>query len=68
MFLISRTWQMPGPESEKQLSLGVTSLESFLKRFPGHEKAAEAQLDIARSYGHRGQYEEAGDEAQVVPC
>ena len=59
MFLISRTWQMPQPETDKQLSLGVTSLESFLKRFPSHERAAEAQLDIARSHAHRGQFEEA---------
>jgi alpha-2-macroglobulin len=59
MFLISRTWQIPQPENEKQLSLGVASLASFLKRFPGHEKAAVANLDIARSYGHRGQFEQA---------
>ncbi|NLS96777.1 MAG: tetratricopeptide repeat protein [Planctomycetaceae bacterium] len=59
MFLLSRTWQIPQPQDDKQLSLGVAALEAFLKRFPDHEKAAEAQLDIARSYIHRGQFEEA---------
>ncbi len=58
MFLLSRTWLIPQPQDEKQLSLGVGALEAFLKRFPEHEKAAEAHLDIARSYVHRGQFEE----------
>jgi hypothetical protein len=59
MFLLSRTWLIPQPQDERQLSLGVGALEAFLKRFPEHEKAAEAHLDIARSYVHRGQFEEA---------
>ncbi len=59
MFLLSRTWQIPQPQDDRQLSLGVAALEGFLKRFPGDEKAAGAHLDIARSYIHRGRYEEA---------
>ncbi len=58
MFLLSRTWLIPQPQDEKQLSLGVGALEAFLQRFPEHEKAAEAHLDIARSYVHLGRFEE----------
>ena len=59
MFRISRTWQIPTPQNDQQLSLGVASLEAFWNRFPDHELAAEAHLDAARSFIHRGQYEEA---------
>ena len=59
MFLLSRTWQIPEPQDDQQLSLGVTALEAFWKRFPDHSLAAEAHLDAARSFIHRGQYEEA---------
>ncbi len=59
MFLLSRTWQIPQPDNDKKLNLGVAALEAFLKRFPTHEDAAEANLDMARSYVHRGQFEEA---------
>jgi len=59
MFLLSRTWQIPQPQDDRQLNLGVAALEGFLKRFPGDPKAAAAQLDIVRSYIHRNRYEEA---------
>ncbi len=59
MFQLSRTWQVPAPESDRQLSLGVAALDTFCQQFPNHERAAEAHLDAARSYMHRGQFDAA---------
>jgi alpha-2-macroglobulin len=50
MFHLSRTWGLPEPASDADLELGVETLELFLTRFPAHERAAQARLDIAVSY------------------
>jgi alpha-2-macroglobulin len=58
-FNLSRTWRIPQPQNDEELSLGVAALETFLKRFPAHKRAAKAQLDVARSYMHRGRHDDA---------
>jgi len=58
-FELCRTWSIPEPQSDEQLSLGVAALEAFVERFPDHKLASQAFLEIARSFMHRGRYEEA---------
>jgi len=58
-FELARTWNIPRPNSDEELSLGTAALESFVERFSDHELASEAYLDIARSFMHRGRHEEA---------
>jgi len=50
LYNLSATWRLPNPQSSEDLSLGVASLERFLKRYPDHKLAAEAHLRIAQSY------------------
>jgi len=57
-FELSRTWGVPSPETEEQMNMGVAALTSFLTRFPTHERAAQAHLDIAHSYTAQGRYED----------
>lgn len=56
---LARTWQIPKPETNEELNLGVAALEAFLQRCPAHKLAGQAHLDIARSYVHRGRHEDA---------
>ncbi|MHC4401725.1 MAG: tetratricopeptide repeat protein, partial [Planctomycetota bacterium] len=58
-YQVARTWGVPKPADDEDLDLGVAALEAFLKRFPEHELASQAHLDVARSYVHRGRHEEA---------
>ena len=39
---------MPAPGSGDDLTLGVTALRAFLKKYPEHKLASVAHLDIAR--------------------
>ncbi len=57
-FKISETYNIPSPDDDEQLSLGVASLRSFLQRYPEHELAAKAHLHIGQSYHHVGRYED----------
>jgi TolA-binding protein len=59
MFHLARTWRIPEPANDEELSLGTAALEAFLKRFADHELATQAHLDIAKSYMHRQRHEEA---------
>lgn len=52
LYNLSATWHLPAPQSSEDLSLGVASLERFLKRYPDHKLAADAHLRIAQSYLH----------------
>jgi len=58
-FHLSRTWRIPQPGNNEELSLGTAALEAFIERFPKHKLASQAHLDIARSFMHRGRYEDA---------
>ncbi len=58
-FQLSRTWGLPSPHTDEHLLLGVEALRAFLERFPTHERAGEAHLDMAESYIHRFRFPEA---------
>jgi len=42
-FRIARTWRVPEPHNDVELSLGVAALEAFLKRFAEHKLASQAR-------------------------
>jgi tetratricopeptide (TPR) repeat protein len=58
-FNLSATYGLPSPGSKEELSLGVTSLESFLKKYPDHKLAPQAHLRIAQSYLNFGRNADA---------
>ena len=58
-FNLSQTFNLPSPQTDDELDLGVASLETFLKRFPDHKLASAAHLRIAASYVHRGRFDDA---------
>ncbi len=58
-FKISRTYNIPAPQNDDQLGLGVAALDSFIKKYPEHELASQAHLRIAQSYQNFGRYEDA---------
>jgi uncharacterized protein YfaS (alpha-2-macroglobulin family)/TolA-binding protein len=58
-FNIAQTYNIPNPQSDEDLSLGIAALEAFLKKYPTHKLAGAANLRIAASYISRGRYEEA---------
>ena len=58
-FNLSQTYNLPAPQTDDELGLGVASLEAFLKRYPDHKLASAAHLRIASSYVHRGRFDDA---------
>ncbi|MBM4094876.1 MAG: tetratricopeptide repeat protein, partial [Planctomycetes bacterium] len=58
-YQVSRTWRIPAPESDEELSAGVAVLEAFVQRFPDHQLASKSLLDLAASNMHRGRPEDA---------
>jgi len=58
-FRTAETYQMPTPEDEEQLSLGVAALRRFLENFPKHALASKAQLWIGLAYRNRGHFADA---------
>lgn len=58
-FRMAETYQLPTPEDEEQLSLGVAALRRFLENFPKHALASKAKLWIGLSYQHRGHFADA---------
>lgn len=58
-FQMSLTFRIPTPSGAEELSLGVQSLESFIARFPDHEKVSTAHLRIAQSFQNTGRYDDA---------
>jgi TolA-binding protein len=58
-FNLSLTYQMPNPQSDEDLNLGVAALDAFLKKFPEHKLASAAHLRIAEAYVNRGRYDDA---------
>ena len=58
-FRLAETWGVPQPASDEDLNLGVAALEGAAERFPDHEWAPRARLDVAKSYLHRDRHEEA---------
>ncbi len=60
-YQLAKTWSIPIPANVADLNLGVGALESYLKRFPAHESAAAATLDIAGAYLHFNRNQDAVD-------
>ena len=58
-FQLARTWNIPKPQSDEELNLGVSALRAFIERFPKHKLASQAHLEIAESYVERGRYADA---------
>ncbi|HPM82478.1 MAG TPA: MG2 domain-containing protein, partial [Candidatus Anammoximicrobium sp.] len=58
-FRMAETYQLPAPENEEQLSLGVAALRRFLENFPKHALASKAQLWIGLAYRNRGHFADA---------
>ncbi|HUY34628.1 MAG TPA: tetratricopeptide repeat protein [Pirellulales bacterium] len=58
-FNLSRTYNLPAPQTDDELGLGVASLEAFVKRFPEHKLAGQAHLRIAASDVFRGRFDNA---------
>src|SRR4029077_5220198 len=58
-FNLSQTYNLPTPQTDDELGLGVASLEAFLKSYPDHKLASVAHLRIAAGYVHRGRFDDA---------
>ena len=58
-FHLAETWHCPQPESDEDLRRGATALQDFIDRFPAHELAPKAHLQMAESQIHRGRHDEA---------
>ncbi len=56
---LAKTHGIPKPGSETEMERGVAALETFLKQFPQHKLAAEAQLEIAKTYINFQRYDRA---------
>ncbi|MBT6483831.1 MAG: tetratricopeptide repeat protein, partial [Planctomycetaceae bacterium] len=65
-YQIARTFGMPAPGTIGDLELGVTALESFLKAYPKHKLAPQAEFDIAQGYAHHGRYDQAIAQLQTL--
>jgi len=58
-YRVSRTWRIPTPQTDEELDLGTAALAAFVERFPKHEQAGMAQLEIAQSLAFRKRYADA---------
>ncbi len=58
-YRLAHTYGIPQPATAGDLELGVAALEKFVKAFPQHALAAQAEFEIAQSYIHRGRFEPA---------
>jgi TolA-binding protein len=58
-FLLSRTYNIPNPNSAEELELGVKSLQDFIEIYPDHERVFQAAYEIGLSYYHFSRYDDA---------
>ncbi|MDA7977875.1 MAG: tetratricopeptide repeat protein [Pirellulales bacterium] len=63
-YRIAHTFGLPQPQTDEALNLGVAELRTFLAEHPDDELAPNAQLQIARSFFARGQWESGIEELQ----
>ena len=57
-FNIAKTYRIPSPQNNEELSLAVAALENFIEKYPDHKLASEGYLRIAQSYLSRGRFED----------
>lgn len=57
-YRLAQTYGMPQPPTVGDLELGVGALERFIKQFPKHELAPQAEFEIAQGYAHHGRFEQ----------
>ncbi|MES2791987.1 MAG: tetratricopeptide repeat protein [Planctomycetota bacterium] len=58
-YRLAKTYGVPQPATIGDLELGVEVLEQFVKNFPKHPLAAEAEFNRAQSYLHHGRHDQA---------
>ncbi|MBS0264090.1 MAG: tetratricopeptide repeat protein [Planctomycetes bacterium] len=58
-YQLAHTYGIPTPATVGDLELGVAAMEKFLKSFPKHELAAQAEFEIAQSYAHHARMDQA---------
>lgn len=58
-FRLARTFGIPAPPTIGDLELGVEVLDSFVKTYPKHPLATEANYNQAQSYLHHGRHDQA---------
>jgi uncharacterized protein YfaS (alpha-2-macroglobulin family)/outer membrane protein assembly factor BamD (BamD/ComL family) len=58
-YRMAHTYGLPAPPSVGDLELGVAAAERFLQKYPKHELAPQAMLEIAQSYYNMGRYTQA---------
>lgn len=58
-YRLAKTYGVPAPPTIGDLELGVEVLEQFVKKFPQHALAAEAEFNRAQSYLHHHRHEQA---------
>ncbi|MBI3866706.1 MAG: tetratricopeptide repeat protein, partial [Planctomycetia bacterium] len=57
-YRLAHTYGVPAPPTVGDLELGVAALEKFVKAFPKHELAPQAEFEIAQSYSQHGRFEQ----------
>jgi uncharacterized protein YfaS (alpha-2-macroglobulin family)/outer membrane protein assembly factor BamD (BamD/ComL family) len=57
-YQLAHTYGVPTPATVGDLELGVAALEKFVKAFPKHELAPQAEFEIAQSYSQHGRFEQ----------
>lgn len=62
-FRIAETHAAENSGDDESLSLIVAAVRRFLEKFPQHELAAKARLQIVQTFGEFGRYEDAAKEA-----
>lgn len=58
-FRVAKTYGMPEQQDDKNLALGIRSLDEFLRLFANHEKVATASLQKAQAYFNKNQTDKA---------
>ena len=58
-YRLAKTYGIPQPPTIGDLELGVEVLEQFVKNFPKHPLAAEAEFNRAQSYLHHARQDQA---------
>ncbi|GEM_PF-2631341 len=58
-YRIAKTYGIPQPSNEKELALGIRSIDEYVTLFPEHEHVPTAALDKALAYFHRNQHDKA---------